>query len=276
MLTTKQEKLLTSGQLAKLAQSTKRTVHWYTEHGLLRPKSTNVKGYRFYSIEQIIDLQVIMLLRKLHFSLPEVKRFLRKNASTKELFLQKKSVLEQDVANLQENIQEISSFYKNLETEGVLIKPVVKTVPSFKAFYIEKVGPYSKILDYCSELKSYFSKLPKDTTYFVLFPDREYAPKKDRLKIGVVAKQEMKLKVEFKTTVKMDKIPSYKALTYKHEGSPALISMLIMQMHAYMDKKKIKQNLTLPINELEFYINSSLNTDIGINDWLSEITIPIL
>jgi len=276
MLTIKQEKLLTSGVFARVAQSTKRTVHWYTSHGLLKPKKINSKGYRFYSIEQVIDLQVIMLLRKLNFSLPEIKKFLRKNASTKELFIQKKKSLLEEATQLQKKIQDISDFYTNLETNGVLVKPTLKTIPSFQAYFIEKIGPYSKIYDYCFELKSYFSFIPKNATYFVLFPDREYSPKKDCLRIGVVKTSDMKIKIGSKEIVQEGTIPTFKSLNYRHIGSPALISLIIMQMHEYMRKKHIKQNLNIPINEIEFYTNSALNGNQDDNTMVSEINIPVL
>jgi len=276
MLTIKQEKLLTSGVFARVAQSTKRTVHWYTSHGLLKPKKINSKGYRFYSIEQIIDLQVIMLLRQLNFSLPEIKKFLRKNASTYQLFIQKKKELLGEAKGLQKKIQDISDFYTNLATNGVLVKPILKTISSFQTYFIDKIGPYSKIYDYCFELKSYFSFIPKNATYFVLFPDREYSPKKDRLRIGVLKTSDMKLKVGSEAIVQKETIPTFKSLNYRHVGTPILISLIIMQMHEYMRKKHIKQNLNIPINELEFYTNSALNGNNDDNTMISEINIPVL
>lgn len=276
MLKTKPENLITAGEFARLSQSTKRTVHWYTNLGLLKPKSINSKGYKFYSTEQIIDFQVIMLLRKLDFSLPEIKKFLRKNASTKQLFLQKKKLLLKQIADLQKKLKDISTFYENLETEGVLVKPSIKTVPSFSAYTFEKVGSYSSIYGYLKELKSHFSSIPKKSVYFVYFLDRGYSPKKDRFKIGVVAAKKMQLKETAKDIVQLENISSFKSLQYTHVGSPALISMLIMQMHEYMTKKKIKQDLTLPINELEFYSNFNLNGNPDENTMVSEINIPII
>lgn len=276
MLKIKQDKLITAGEFAYIAESTKRTIHWYTKQGLLKPKKVNSRGYRFYSIEQIIDFQVISLLRKLNFSLPEIKKFLRKNTSPKELFLQKKKDLLKEVSNLQKKIKDISEFYTNMETEGVFVKPNIKIIPTFKAYIIEKVGAYSQIYNYCFELKSYFSKVPKNATYFVAFPDREYSPRKDRLKIGVVATSNMKLKKEAKDIVQKETISSFKSLNYRLIGSPSLISMIIMQMHEYMRKRYIKQNLKIPINELEFYIRSALNGHQDDNTCISEINIPIL
>ena len=276
MLSIKEEKFITAGEFARLAQSTKRTVQWYSKNGLLTPKKVNSKGYRFYSIAQIIDFQVIMLLRKLDFSLPEIKRVLRKNASTKALFMQKKQELLGQVSTLERQIQDISSFYQNLEDTGILIKPVIKTVPSFKAYILEKVGPYSQILNYCLELKDCFSHISKDAVFFVLFPDREYAPKKDRMQIGVVISVDMRLKETAEEKIFEETIPSFKALNYTHIGPPALISMFIMQMHTFMEKNKLKQDLSITTNELEFYLKSDMNGHHDKNTQVSEINIPIV
>lgn len=47
-------------------------------------------------------------------------------------------------------------------------------------------------------------------------------------------------------------------------------------MHEYMREKHIKQNLNVPINELEFYTNSALNGNQDDNTMVSEINIPVL
>lgn len=156
-----------------------------------------------------------------------------------------------------------------------MVKPSIKNIPAFQAYCIEKIGPYSKIYDYCFELKSYFSSIPKDATYFVLFPDREYSPKKDHLRIGVIKTSNVKLKAELKEIVREDTIPTFKSLNYRHVGSPILFSLIIMQMHKYMHKKDVKQNLSIPINEIEFYTNSALNGNMDDNTMVSEINIPI-
>ncbi len=52
--------------------------------------------------------------------------------------------------------------------------------------------------------------------------------------------------------------------------------MIIMQMHEFMRRKSIKQNLALPINELEFYNNSALNGNKDEDTMISEINIPVI
>ncbi len=266
---------LTAGELARLAQTTKRTVQWYTEKGLLTPVYINSKGYRFYTSEQIIDLQAVMLLRKLNFSLSEIKKIIRQNSSTKDLFREKKKILEIELKKLQKNLKDIDTFYSNIESEGTLIKPVIKTQNSFEMYYLEKEGPYSKIYDYSLELKSYFSKIPKNAVYLTLFPDNKYLPKKDKFKVGVVIIPGMKLKSNA-NLVKKETVPGFRSLSYKHFGSITLLSMLIEQSHQYRLNHEIKLNDKIGIHELEFYIKSGLNDEFDPENEVSEINIPII
>jgi DNA-binding transcriptional MerR regulator len=275
MLKTSEEPFITAGELARLAQTTKRTVLWYTKAGILKPRSIRVNGYNYYAIDQIIDLQVIMLLRRLNFSLAEIKKLLRNSDTMKKVFVEKQKELTQDITKLQKNLEDIKTFYNNLDTTGLIIKPAIKQVPTFTMYFLPKVGPYSKIYDYCLELKSYFSSIPDDAVFLVLFPERIYSPKKDSFKIGVVATKDMILQGNAKDFVQKEKVPGFKSLQYRHIGSPALISMLIMQMHTYMEKAGLTQDLSNPINELEFYIKSGIMGHQDEDTMISEINIPI-
>lgn len=272
----KNDELITAGEFAKLSQSTKRTVIWYTKNGLLRPVKVNSKGYRFYKPEQIIDFQVIMLLRRLNFSLPDIKKILRKNASLKDYFETKQKELKKDIDLLQLNLQKVKTYYENLDKRGVLINPVIKQVKPFDIYYIERVGPYAKIYNYGLELKSCFSKVPKNATHLTLFTANAYKPKKDYLKIAVVVNPKMKLKKEFEGIVKKETTPGFKSLSYTHVGSPALISMMWAQMRMYKDKHRIKRNYNLGFFELEFYIKTGLNDFHDEERMISELNLPII
>lgn len=267
--------LITTGEFAKLSESTKRTVLWYTQKGLLHPVRINSRGYRFYSPEQIIDFQVIILLRRLNFSLMEIKKFLRQNSSPKKLFLEKKQIIKDEIKYLQVNLRDINKYYNVLEKEGLLVKPIIKTVKSFPIYYIERIGSYAKIPDYCLELKSYFSKLPENAIFLTIFSANKYLPKKDNLKIGVVVKSNMKLKKEYKNLVKKEIVSGFKALSYTHIGSPALISMFWKQMRNYKDKHRIKRDYSLPFFELEFYKKGALNNFYDSDNMISELNLPI-
>lgn len=269
------EDLITAGEFAKLARTTKRTITWYDEEGILHPKKINSKGYRYYSPLQILDFQIVMLLRNLGFSLPEIKRMQRSDKTLQNLFQQKREILGYQLKRIQKSLVDINKFNTNIREEGVLVKPSVKLVKPFEIYYIKRIGPYSKIYEYCLELKSYFKKLPNNAKYLTIFTANEYLPKKDNLIIGVVKYKGLKLNLDGANNVDVMQIPGFKALYYKHVGSPALISMIWSQMRKYMNIHNLKRDYSIPFFELEFYNKTALNDFFNEDFMESELNLPI-
>ena len=69
----------TTGQLAKLAKITERTVRYYDKVGLLKPSFVMQNGYRKYCHEDLIKLQKILLFKTLGFSLEEIEGMIIQN-----------------------------------------------------------------------------------------------------------------------------------------------------------------------------------------------------
>ena len=65
--------LVKIGDLAKRTGLSIRTLHYYDELGLLSPSHRNKAGHRFYDDQDIIQLQQILSLRQLGFSLDEIR-----------------------------------------------------------------------------------------------------------------------------------------------------------------------------------------------------------
>ena len=62
----------TSGQFAKKANVTIRTVRFYDKQGILKPSKVSESGYRLYTDEDFGRLQKILSLKYLGFSLEEI------------------------------------------------------------------------------------------------------------------------------------------------------------------------------------------------------------
>ncbi|MBR4815641.1 MAG: MerR family transcriptional regulator, partial [Lachnospiraceae bacterium] len=70
----KKEGLYTSGEFAKRAHVTKKTLRYYNDHGFLTPSYVGEEnGYKFYTEEDFAKLQRILLLKYLGFSLEDIK-----------------------------------------------------------------------------------------------------------------------------------------------------------------------------------------------------------
>ena len=64
------------GDLAEYAGISKRTLRYYDEIGLLKPKKTSHSGYRWYGPEEVNRLQQILFYRELDFELGVIKAIL--------------------------------------------------------------------------------------------------------------------------------------------------------------------------------------------------------
>ena len=67
------DKLYKSGEFAKKAHITKKTLRYYDENNILRPSFVNESGARFYSDNDFAKLQQIIFLKYLSFSLADIK-----------------------------------------------------------------------------------------------------------------------------------------------------------------------------------------------------------
>ncbi len=67
---------LTTAQFAKLHHINKRTLHYYDNIGLFSPKYKGENGYRYYDYMQSMELEQILMLKELHMSIAEIKRYL--------------------------------------------------------------------------------------------------------------------------------------------------------------------------------------------------------
>lgn len=76
----KMEGYYSSGEFAKKAHVTKKTIRYYDEHNILKPSFVSDSGARFYSDEDFARLQQILFLKYLGFSLADIKEMTVRNS----------------------------------------------------------------------------------------------------------------------------------------------------------------------------------------------------
>lgn len=261
--------LITAGELAKLSSTTKRTIHFYDEKGVLKPAKINSKKYRLYEEKQVLDYQMILLLSTLGVSLDEIKKYIKNKGKLPELFDEKKSLIQKQIDELQFNLMNLEKFMKNLKMNGTMVDPEIKTLRPFGVFYIEKVGPYSNIAKYCEELSNMFEKKGKDFTTMAIFEDPTYQPKNAKIKVAVLASDNMKVKEEYKNGVKYMDFKPGKVITYTHNGAGSLLSLFWKELEKYCKLNKIKVKKSVP----DFEIYRKVSEDVTKQSF--EIYLPI-
>lgn len=66
--------MLKISEMAKLANTTRRTLIFYDEQNVFKPSKKNQSGYRYYEYNQLYELMFILGLRNLGISLDEIKK----------------------------------------------------------------------------------------------------------------------------------------------------------------------------------------------------------
>ena len=242
---------ITAGELAKLAGTTKRTIHFYDELDVLKPVEVNSKGYRFYLEKQVLDYQKILLLTTLGVSLNEIKFHLKNKGSLTQLFNGKKSQIKKEIKKLEFNLNSLEKYFKNIKLNGTMVKPEIKVVKPFSVYYINKIGSYAKISDYCQQLASTFGSKGKDFTTLAIFEEPTYQPKKSKIMIGALAVKGMKVKEKYKKTVKKMVFNPGKIITHTHNGPGSLLSLFWKELEKYCKLKNIK--IRKNVSDFEIY-----------------------
>ncbi len=69
-------KLMTISEFAKFHNINTRTLHYYDDIKLFSPICVGKNSYRYYSLEQSVELEIILMFRELGFSISDIKTYL--------------------------------------------------------------------------------------------------------------------------------------------------------------------------------------------------------
>ena len=108
------------GKAAKLSNLTIKTVRYYANIELIKPKQNPLTGYREYNDEEVSKLKFIGKARKFDFSINECKELLslyedknRKSKEVKKITLEKISQIEKKLKDLNDLKKELSFLANN-------------------------------------------------------------------------------------------------------------------------------------------------------------------
>ena len=69
--------MLSIGEFSKICKVSTKTLRYYAEIGLILPSEINPEtGYRYYAIEQLETMLLIIRLKSYNFSLEEIKQMI--------------------------------------------------------------------------------------------------------------------------------------------------------------------------------------------------------
>lgn len=101
------------GELAKVANTSERTIDYYTKLGLIAPETRSMKNYRLYSHETLVALERINQLKHEKYTLEEIKSMMHKwNEAAPE-------------ADVSDKLVELELQMQRLEREVKALEPMI-------------------------------------------------------------------------------------------------------------------------------------------------------
>src|SRR5574344_696587 len=138
------------GEFSKLNRITVKTLRHYEEIGLLKPNEVDEwTGYRYYDVSQFQNLSTILYLKKLRFSLEEIKTMFEDGIETPsaEAVLEKMRACRQEQSFFQWQLNELTNLEKQLHGGQKMNNNVfIKSLPALT------VASYRKVIKNYDEL----------------------------------------------------------------------------------------------------------------------------
>ena len=133
------------GEFSKISQTPITQLRYYDQIGLFQPAHIDkFTSYRYYSADQLPDLNRILALKALGFTLEQIKRQVLDNISAEEIrgmLNLRKAQVEQTVQDEISNLRVIEARLQQIETEGVVTEDdvILKSVPAQPFYSTRKV-----------------------------------------------------------------------------------------------------------------------------------------
>lgn len=105
----------TTGEFAKICNTTKDTLFYYDKIGILKPVYTGDNGYRYYSHTQFYDFDLISILKEAGSSLKEIKNYIDEHDIDDYL-----KILEENSKRLAKEREKIERMERFLQTAASL------------------------------------------------------------------------------------------------------------------------------------------------------------
>lgn len=120
-----------TGQFAKLANVTERTIRYYDKIGLLKPSFVMDNGYRRYTQSDLLKLQKILSLKHMGFSLEEIYPMVSKEQNIKESFSMQIDLLDNQIKHLQVIRDSMESLVQNVDEKNIDWNQIISLLQMF-------------------------------------------------------------------------------------------------------------------------------------------------
>lgn len=258
------------GMFAQMNHITIKTLRFYEEQGLLLPAHVDGEnGYRYYTMNQMADIQRITALKQAGFTLDDIK-LINQGADTAYLLSSKKAALLKKIAELTSQIAVIDGYLSG--PAGTLDAPVlIRTIPAVTVASMKKrIDSYDELFSLMPEMGAEMERLGCRCALpeycFTHYLESGFRDEH----ILIETCEAVTEKKEDSALVKFRELPEITAACIFHKGSYSNFSESYAAILRFIEENGYK----ICGNIRENYIDGIWNKDRE-EDWLSEIQIPV-
>ncbi|WP_070120096.1 MerR family transcriptional regulator [Bacillus marinisedimentorum] len=267
--------MISIGMFSKMNKVTVKTLRHYDDIGLLKPaRVDDFTGYRYYSTDQLVQMNKIMSMKQLGFTLKEMKQVLDGEMQAEDILLEKEREALKRIKIERERLAKIQSILKHAEGEMDMtnLDVTIKEIPEVTAASMRKRIPdYNALFsvvpnEMAPEMKRLGCKTASPAYCFNIYHDGEYRESNIDVEI-CEAVTEMKKDTSMLSFKKI--APVTAACTY-HKGSYASIGEGYARLMKWMEDNGYE----IAGSPRESFIDGIWNKEKE-EEWLTEIQIPI-
>lgn len=258
------------GMFAQMNHITIKTLRFYEEQGLLLPAHVDGEnGYRYYTMNQMADIQRITALKQAGFTLDDIK-LINQGADTAYLLSSKKAALLKKIAELTSQIAVIDGYLSG--PAGTLDAPVlIRTIPAVTVASMKKrIDSYDELFSLMPEMGAEMERLGCRCALPEYCFTHYLEPGFRDEHILIETCEAVTEKKEDSALVKFRELPEITAACIFHKGSYSNFSESYAAILRFIEENGYK----ICGNIRENYIDGIWNKDRE-EDWLSEIQIPV-
>ena len=265
------------GEFSKLNMVTIKTLRHYEEIGLLVPDEIDQwTGYRYYRVDQLNKMNKIIFLKRLGFTLEEIREVFDEENQTPDID-QIKSKIEQckkEMLHLQWRQTELSRLESTLHKKKIMEQVIIKSLPAvIVASHRRVITSYQELFNLCPNIigpeMARLGCICASPEYaYTIDHNKEYSDTNIDLEYceAVIEKRENSDLIQFKDVAEVKT-----AICVNHYGVYDTFPQTFAQLYEY-----IEQNGFRIVGNPRFcYIDGIWNKE-SEEEWLTEIQVPVV
>jgi DNA-binding transcriptional MerR regulator/DNA gyrase inhibitor GyrI len=264
------------GEFSKLNMVTIKTLRHYEEIGLLVPDEIDQwTGYRYYRVDQLNKMNQIIFLKKLGFTLEEIRGVFDEENQTPDIdqIQSKIEQCKQEMQKLQWRQTELSRLESTLHKKKIMEQVIIKSLPAvIVASHRRIITSYQELFNLCPnvigpEMARLGCICAKPEYAYTIDHNKEYSDTNIDLEYceAVVEKRENSDLIQFKNVAAVKT-----AICANHYGVYDTFPQTFARLYEY-----IEQNGFRIADDPRFcYIDGIWNKE-SEEEWLTEIQVPV-